>query len=130
MARAQTIKPVEEPVMAAPAVHTETFEEKLERQRVEESVKVKGVFQDNELPNGCIRFAFKKFPGDQIQEYTLISGQEYELPLAVVKHLNSNCFYAQDAYVPGNILDPSGKPMKNPNAKKFHRFAFKIAGYS
>ena len=113
-------------VEEAPAMH---IEDPIERQWKEESVKIKGVFQDNELKGGSIKFAFRKFPQDQIQDYHLFDGQEYELPLAVVKHLNSGCFYAQDAYVQGGLLGHDGRPMKNPHAKKFHRFSFKVSGY-
>lgn len=101
---------------------------KFEKQRQEESKLVKGIFQDNEVKGGCIEFPFRKFKGDPIVFYKLVDGGEYELPLAVVKHLNSNCFYAQDAYSK-DLVTVDGKPMKNPNSKRFHRFSFKVSEY-
>lgn len=120
--------PAQEEVAVA-TVHTLTDAEKIERQRQEESVKIKGTFQDNELKGGSIAFSFKKFPGDDIVNYHLYDGQEYELPLSVVKHLNSGCYYSTDTYSPNSLLQADGKPMKNTAAKKFHRFSFKVSGY-
>ncbi len=102
---------------------------KFEKQRQEESRLIKGIFQDNELRGGTIKFPFKKFAGDPVVTYTLTDGQEYEIPLAVVKHLNSGCAYIQDAYISG-MLTADGKPMKNPNPKKTHRFSFKTLEYT
>lgn len=102
---------------------------KFEKQRQEESRLIKGIFQDNELKGGTLKFPFKKFQGDQIVTYNLTDGQEYDLPLSVVKHLNSNCFYSEDLYVTG-LVTPDGKPIKNPNPKKKHRFSFKISEYT
>lgn len=102
---------------------------KFEKQRVEESRLVKGIFQDNEVKGGFIKFPFKKFKGDPIEIYELKDGCEYEVPLSVVKHLNSNCFYMEDVYVNG-LLNPDGSAMKNPNPKKKHRFTFKISEYT
>lgn len=91
----------------------------LEKQRKEEARLVKGIFQDNEIKGGSVHFFFKKFKGDPIQEYRLFDGQEYEIPLAVAKHLNSGCAYESHSY----LLGADGKPLKNP--KKTHRFSFK-----
>jgi hypothetical protein len=93
--------------------------DKFEKQRKEESRLVKGIFQDNEIKGGTVRFCFKKFKGDPVKEYVLTDGQEYEIPLSVAKHLNSGCAYEQHSY----LLGPDGKHIKNP--KKVHRFAFK-----
>lgn len=100
-----------------------------EQQRKEDSKLIKGIFQDNEKKGGSITFFFKKYKGDPIKEYTLTDGHEYELPLGVVRHLNSNCYYQQDAYLE-NMMDPQGRPLKNPNPKKFYRFSFKPLEYN
>lgn len=100
-----------------------------EQQRKEESRLIKGIFQDHEKSGGSVSFPFKKFRGDEIKSYTLVDGHEYELPLSVVKHLNNGCYYFEDAYVDG-LSDPSGRPLKNPNPKKKHRFSFKPTEYS
>lgn len=100
-----------------------------EQQRKEESRLIKGVFQDHEKKGGSVSFFFKKFKGDPIKQYDLVDGHEYELPLSVVKHLNSNCCYMQDSYLDG-LSDPMGRPLKNPNPKKVHRFSFKPLEYN
>jgi hypothetical protein len=104
---------------AVEADPTELMDDRLERQRKEESRIVKGIFQDNDLRGGHIRFFFKKFKGDEIKEYIMEDGKEYEVPLAVAKHLNSGCAYETHS----RILGPDGMPTKN--IKKNHRFAFK-----
>ena len=120
MARAAVAKVEEEVVPSS--------DYRFEKERQEDARIVKGVFQDNEIKGGSITFPFKKWKGDKIEIYRLIDGQEYELPLGVVKHLNSNCFYQEDAYANG-LVTPDGKPLKNPNPKKKHRFSFKVAEY-
>ena len=129
MAKAQ-VKQKEEPVEIHMPAIMESNEDRWEKERIAESRLVKGIFQDNELKGGSVRFPFKKFRGDKIVDYHFIDGQEYEIPLAVVKHLNNNCAYVQDAYVSGGLMGPDGKPLKNPNAKKFHRFTFKVSEYT
>lgn len=117
-------------VIEAPAKEAEApVMDKIERMRQEESRLVKGVFQDNELKGGTLKFPFKKYKGDHIITYSLTDGCEYELPLSVVRHLNSGCCYTEDAYQNG-LLTADGKPLKNPNPKKKHRFNFKIAEYN
>ena len=103
--------------------------DKIEQMRQEEARLVKGVFQDNEVKGGTIKFPFKKYPGDPIVTWTLTDGQEYELPLMLVRHLNSPCCYVENAYL-NNMLTADGKPMLNPSPKKKHRFSFKISEYS
>ena len=95
--------------------------DKFEKLRKEESKLVKGIFQDNEVRGGSVKFCFRKFKGDPLKEYHLFDGQEYELPLAVVRHLNSGCAYHNHHF----ILDAHGQPTKS--VKKTHRFSFKSA---
>lgn len=102
--------------------------DKFEEQRLSDARLIKGIFQDNEVKNGSLHFFFHKWKGDPISEYKLVDGQEYELPLAVVKHLNSGCYYTKDEYIPG-LSDAFGRPLKNPNPKKIHRFSFKVSEY-
>lgn len=97
---------------------------RFEKERQADARLVKGVFQDNELAGGQVDFFFKKYKGDPIKRYVLKDGETYELPLGVVKHLNSNCAYQSHHY----LLGPDGKPTKS--AKKTHRFSFKVAEYT
>ncbi len=93
--------------------------DKFEAQRKEDARVVKGIFQDNELRGGTVKFPFRKWKGDPVVTYELTDGQEYELPLGVVRHLNSGCAYETHSH----LLGPDGKHIKN--AKKVHRFSFK-----
>ena len=103
---------------------------KFEKERIADSRLIRGTFQDNEIKGGTIDFHFKKYKGDPIVRYKLTDGCEYELPLGVVKHLNSGCYYQEDMYAQNGLLDSQGRPLKNANPKKKHRFVFKTAEYS
>ena len=97
--------------------------DKFEQMRKEDSRMVKGIFQDNEVKGGSVHFFFRKWKGDPVAEYKLIDGKEYELPLGVVKHLNSGCCYEEHSY----LMDPQGKHLKT--GRKVHRFSFKSSEY-
>jgi hypothetical protein len=116
MARVRTVGKVADP--------NEPMNDKFESMRLADSKLVKGIFQDNEVKGGQISFPFKKWKGDSVKEYTLIDGQEYELPLGVVKHLNSGCAYQSHSW----LLGPDGKHIKN--SRKTHRFSFKVLEYT
>ena len=62
------------------------------------------MFSFHECPGGILSFNFRGYnftrPGDEIEHYDLIDGQTYELPLAVAKHLNNNCWYPEYEYLP------------------------------
>lgn len=61
----------------------------------EESKLVKGKFVYNECPTGLFKFSYAKF-GPEITTYEMLDGETYEIPLAVARHLNTNCSY--DSY--------------------------------
>lgn len=91
----------------------------IEAMREEDSQLVKGIFRCFNPPGGNLTFYFKKYKGDPIQKYEMFDGQEYEVPLAVAKHLNENCFEDDHAY----LLDANGNPIVGMG-KRNHRFAF------
>ena len=80
---------------------------------------VKGKFIFHEVPGGTLKFPFKEFKEDKTQNYTLVDGQIYTIPLGVAKHLNKNCWYPVHAYV----LDEYGKPTQQVG-KKVRRCSF------
>lgn len=86
----------------------------------EESKMVKGIFRCHEPAGGSVTFPFKKFKWDPVVNYTMTDGQEYEIPLAVARHLNKNCNYPIHSY----ILDSAGKPLLDQAGKKFSRMNF------
>lgn len=97
--------------------------DKFESKKAEESKMVKGIFEFRDLPGGTLDFFHKKWKGEKIARYTLIDGEEYELPLSVVRKLNSECCTNQHSH----LLGPDGKHIKT--GKKQHRFAFKSNEY-
>jgi len=78
--------------------------DKLKEMQREDSRKVKGKFLCHEPKGGSVKFSFRKYKEDRTQSYHLIDGEEYELPIAVVKHLN-NCGWE----IHSNLLDAEGK---------------------
>ena len=77
----------------------------------EESKLVKGVFRCHEPRGGSVKFYFKKYKWDPVKEYTLVDGEQYEIPLAVARHLNQNCSYQRHSHV----LDKNGNPSVDRN---------------
>ena len=101
-----------------------TKEDRLEKEWKENSRKVRGIFRCLEAPGNSLNFSFKAYPKDQLTRYSLQDGREYELPLAVIKHINTNCSYpvnewAQDAN--GNKLPIIGR--------RIQRFQFQPLEY-
>lgn len=86
----------------------------------EESRLVKGIFRCHEPRGGSVTFSFKKYKWDPTKTYTLVDGHEYELPLAVARHLNQNCNYS----VHQHILDSQGKPILDVGGKQVSRMNF------
>ena len=86
----------------------------------EESKMVKGVFRCHEPRGGSVTFSFKKYKWDPVKTYTMVDGREYEVPLAVARHLNQNCNYP----VHQHILDARGNPVLDVNGKKVSRMNF------
>jgi len=71
--------------------------------------KVKGVFNYYENKDGVLRFAFRKYEGDPIEQYELKDGQVYTLPLGVAKHLNTSGAYRTHEYAIGEDGKPKQK---------------------
>jgi hypothetical protein len=63
---------------------------------------VKGIFRFHEVPGGTMSFSFKAYKEDPVENFTMVDGEVYTIPLGVAKHLNKNLWYpvhmhAQDA---------------------------------
>lgn len=54
---------------------------------------VRGIFRFHEVPGGSLRFSFKKYKEDHVENFDMIDGEIYTVPLGVAKHLNQNCSY-------------------------------------
>lgn len=91
----------------------------LRYQQDKDKQMVKGVFRNNEVEGGTLRFSYKAYKGDPVENYELVDGQTYTLPLGVAKHLNKNIWYPVHAYT----LNEDGVPAKHLG-KKVHRCGF------
>lgn len=62
---------------------------------------VKGIFRFHEVPGGTLSFSIKIHKDDKVENYTLVDGEIYTLPLGVAKHLNKNCWYPMYGHLQG-----------------------------
>lgn len=83
------------------ATTTHTPKQNLRYQRDKDREKVRGVFRYYEVPGGVMSFVHKAYKEDEVERYDLIDGEIYTLPLGVAKHLNTNGWYPEYNYVPG-----------------------------
>ena len=65
----------------------------LKYQRERDRNMVRGKFIFHEVPGGTMSFPFKYYKEDPVENFTLVDGQIYSIPLGVAKHLNKNCWY-------------------------------------
>ena len=63
-------------------------ESMIKKMRAEDEKMVKGQFEFVEAEGGFFEFAYRIYPGDQIQQFTLIHGEVCTIPMGLVKHLN------------------------------------------
>lgn len=70
----------------------------LEYQRTKDRQMVRGKFIFHEVPGGTMSFPFKAYKLDPVENFTLVDGQIYNIPLGVAKHLNKNCWYPVHSY--------------------------------
>jgi hypothetical protein len=68
---------------------------------------VKGVFRFHEVPGGQMEFCFKKWKEDKVENYKLVDGEIYSLPLGVARHLNKECSYPVHSF----MMDENNKPL-------------------
>ncbi len=68
---------------------------------------VRGIFRFHEVPGGTMSFSIKIHKADHVENFTLLDGEVYTLPLGVAKHLNKNCWYPVHSYA----TDEGGKPL-------------------
>lgn len=92
----------------------------LERQRSEENEMVKGIFKFYEVPGGQLSFAYRKHKGEPVENYTMVDGQVYTIPLGVARHLNNNGWYPVHSYTKSD----DGEAPAVRIGQKVHRFGF------
>lgn len=81
--------------------------------------KVKGIFRFYECEGGTLSFSHRAYKWDDIQNYTLVDGEIYTIPLGVAKHLNKNGWYPVHHYQ----TDAEGNRKARVGSKK-RRFGF------
>lgn len=85
-----------------------TPEQKIKR--AAERKPVRGKFIFHEVPGGKMDFNFRGYevalPEDPIEKYEMMDGEIATVPLAVAKHLNTNCWYPTYTYA----NDEYGRP--------------------
>lgn len=91
----------------------------LETQRKRDREMVKGIFKFYEVPGGEMKFSFKKYKEDPVENYTFVDGHIYTIPRGVAKHLVNDCWYPEYDYVKGEDFR-SAYAIKN----KVHRCGF------
>lgn len=91
----------------------------METMRKKDNEMVKGVFRSFEPRGGTVTFSFKKYAGDDVQQYTMVDGDTYDVPLMVAKHLNNNCWYPKHEHT----LDANGNAVIGVG-RKVHRYSF------
>lgn len=91
----------------------------LQHQRDKDREKVKGIFRFHEVPGGRMGFSIKLYKQDPVENYDLIDGEVYTIPLGVAKHLNKNGWHPEYEYA----TDEHGRSQHRV-AKKIKRFSF------
>jgi len=99
--------------------------EEIEKERKEGNKLVKGVFRCHEPRGGEVTIVWKEFKGDPVRRWTLKDSCEYEIPVGLAKHINTNCGY----YVHSNILGPDGNPSVDLKGKYISRMNFESLEY-
>jgi len=76
---------------------------KIEKLQAEDSKISKIRFINHKSKGGLLEFTFKKYKEDPYIDYKLKDGETYDLPMAVINHINNDCIeplreYEKDAY--------------------------------
>ena len=97
-----------------PAIHIK------EDQQTSDQRLVKGTFRCFDPMGGGARVPYRRYKGEQIENYDLIDGQIYEIPLGLARHLRDNCYEVEHGYV----LNNKGEVVPDKNFKKTKRMTF------
>ena len=96
----------------------EEVKKELKRRKDRDSQSVRGVFRFHEVPGGTLSFTYSAY-GEDARRYDLTDGNIYEIPLGVARHLNSNVWYPEHAF----LMDKDNKPQMQLS-KKVRRASF------
>jgi len=97
----------------------EEVKDKLENNYKEESVLVKGIFKNLEVPNGELEFSYRKYPQDPLRMYKFQDGKEYEIPLYLARHINNDCNEKGFKYIRNLDGDVLRSPKVYPSRQRY-----------
>ncbi len=92
---------------------------KLKHQQQKDREVVRGIFRFYEVPGGTMMFCYKAYAGDEVENFILVDGQVYSVPLGVARHLNKNGWYP----IHTHAVDDNGNPTFKIG-QKVQRFGF------
>lgn len=87
-------------------------DEMIKKMRKEDEKPVRGMFEFTEAEGGYFSFAYRFYPGEPIQMYTLIHGEICTLPMGIVKHINGT---KKKVRRYANVEQTPHGPIKQPN---------------
>lgn len=73
----------------------------LEAMRLRDRKLVRGRFNFHDCPGGMLKFTTHFYKGNPPEDWTMVDGQIYSIPLEVARHLNKNVAYPEHEYLPG-----------------------------
>ena len=100
-------------------IKKEDLKKQLLIERDKDRELVRGIFKFHECPGGWLHFSFRKYKQDQVENYDLLDGEVYTIPLGVAKHLNKSGWYPVHAFA----QTESGVPVAKIG-QKVRRYGF------
>ena len=106
-----------------------SFSEKLMREMEADDRMVEGKFEFKEITNpkeakgATVTFHYRKYPGKDVQTYTLMHNQVCQLPVGVANHINGQlggCKYS----IHKHVMDENGQPVRDIAGQEVHRMGF------
>lgn len=71
----------------------------IKQMREKDRQMVRGIFKFYEVPHGRMAFSYRAYAEDEVENFDMIDGEIYTIPLGVAKHLNKNGWYPVHAHV-------------------------------
>lgn len=93
------IKPEKSVMINTPEKIKKQQQENLKYKRDKDRTPVRGIFRFHESPGGTLKFPFRQYPEDPIENFIMKDGLVITIPLGVAKHLNNNCWYPEYEYL-------------------------------
>lgn len=80
--------------------------DKFQKEREADAKIIRGKFVNRENKGASLTFHYKKYKGEPLKTYRLIDGNEYDLPIGVIKHLVNNC-QVEESTNDVTLIDPN-----------------------